>query len=760
MVWTGTSATGTMAPPDRRSVSLAVCIIAATVIGLPWADGGRSPAGQAAVVLLLALAGAAGFLARDFPALLNPSPLLVLGAILAGASAAQTIYPDRTVQALLLLVAYLLAAMLAARAARDAPWMERVLLDASVLSGLLVVGLGAVWLSRGNDGGFYANALIGPFGYPNAVAGFLLLVGGAAAATLQADRHRVERGVALVACAACLLGLHLTRSRGAWVAVGGGFVCWALIQWRREGLSRRLMWMVLAGLALLAGLVVAGSRLASLLLVLWPGGAEIPADMSVQWRLSILRWTWAMIRDHLWLGVGPGAFPVALIHYQQIPYISGENPHNLYAEIAAEYGLPAGLLFCLGVAICLVRVAMAARRLPFGHPVRGRRAALLGALAAFAIHSGIDLDWSFPAVALLAAAILGLATATLPVRRPRSARHPFLWRATILLVLAATAILSMTRYYSVALVGWGRDALAVGALPEAGRYVTRAQLLNPLSYSAHYWQARARLQAGDPRGAIEAAERTIRIAPEDPNTHALAGEMALAGGHMTTAIAHFQRAVDLAPAAHLRFHGGLFDAVVGAGTAPQALHSYARAVALFTDDRVLGTEARCLAPGDRYLLAHMSRRAGHLFPQDTAAADRRAAMARADLLSQPDPRGICATGGRPGRTSPEAAVVSFWRAWGVGGWPAAEPYLVPERRGPDTGKSRSEPAQVPGSPRVAWIHSLSGGPHRATVVYQLRKEDPDRANAEFRCARTLARFTSEGWLLVGPPLIHMGPCRS
>ena len=195
-----------MAPPDRRPLCIATCILAATLIGLPWAGGGRSSAGQAGVVLLLALAGAAAFLAGDAHATRGLSPWLALGAILAGASAIQTLYPDRTVQALLLLVAYVLAAAVAAYGARSAPQLERVLLDASVLSGLIVVALGLVWLSRGNEGGFYANALIGPFGYPNALAGFLLLVGGSAAATLQQDRSRVERGAALLACAACVLG--------------------------------------------------------------------------------------------------------------------------------------------------------------------------------------------------------------------------------------------------------------------------------------------------------------------------------------------------------------------------------------------------------------------------------------------------------------------------------------------------------------------------------------------------------------------------
>jgi hypothetical protein len=36
------------------------------------------------------------------------------------------------------------------------------------------------------------------------------------------------------------------------------------------------------------------------------------------------------------VGRGTRAFPVALMQYQRIPYVSGENPHNLYLELASS----------------------------------------------------------------------------------------------------------------------------------------------------------------------------------------------------------------------------------------------------------------------------------------------------------------------------------------------------------------------------------------------------------------------------------------
>jgi hypothetical protein len=155
----------------------------------------------------------------------------------------------------------------------------------------------------------------------------------------------------------------------------------------------------------------------------------------------------------------------------------------------------------------------------------------------------------------------------------------------------------------------------------------------------------------------------------------------------------------------------------------------------------------------------MSRLVARLAPENSAGVDKAAVLARAERLAQPDPRGICATGGRVGQTSPESAVVSFWRAWSEEGRPAAERYLLPERRWHASGQTASELSE--GSRfqqiRVAWIYALNGGPSQATVVYQVeRKEDDGPKN---RCARTDTRFTSQGWLLVDLPILDSGPCR-
>jgi len=280
--------------------------------------------------------------------------------------------------------------------------------------------------------------------------------------------------------------------------------------------------------------------------------------------------------------------------------------------------------------------------------------------------------------------------------------------------------------------------------------LVRARRLNPFSFSAHYWLAWTRLRAGDPQGALAAAERTLRSAPQDPNAHALVGEMALAGGHWGAATTAYRRATELAPAAHLSYHAGLVEALASLGRSAESIHAYEHAASLFTPERVLTSEARCLAPGDRYLFARMSRIAARLYEQVADPAGRQAATARAALLARPDSRGICATTDRPEQTSPEAVIGNFWRGWTDGGWPQAERYLLHPTRRPNL-EMGSQPV------RLAWIHSLSGGERSATVRYELEIGKSDART--IRCARTVTRFTREGWLLSETPSLEAGSCK-
>lgn len=748
-----------MPSPDRRFLALATPLLAGVLIGLPWATGGRSPIGQASLVLLLALAGGVAMIGRGLRSLARPSPLLLAGAVLATSSALHTIYPDRTIQYLLLLFAYLLAGTLAAQAAREEPWMERMLLAAIVTSGTLVAVVGLLRLFQGSEEGLYARLLVGPFGYPNAMAGFLLLTGGAALAMAQEGRGPATRAGAMAAGALAAAGLVLCRSRGAWLAAGAGFAVWAVIEYRRWWPQRR-PWFWLGTGSLLAALAWPSWSLGRSFLSL-SQLADRSDVSSLLWRWQILQWTWAMVRDHPWLGVGPGAFPVALTHYQRIPYVSGENPHNLYLELAAEYGLLAAILAVLTLGGFLARVGIMIRRTPEGDPTRRRLAIFLATVIAFFVHSLVDLDWSFPAIATAVATMLGLTSAPLGRRVEWDVHVRPIWRGVpIILLLLAAAFLSTTRYYASTLVTWARLALASGEVAQAQRDLTWALRLNPASFPAHYWMARARLLSGDPHGAAEVAERAIRIAPSDPNSHYLAGEIAAASNRWGVAEDRFRKAVELSPSAQLRFHASLVEAAANAGRRGEARFYYERAIAIFTEERVLDPEARCLMPGDRYLLARMSRIVARTIGDADGPSRQQRIMDRARFLARPDPRGICSNRGRPGQTSPEAAVDSFWRAIADGGWPQAGKFFAPEvqwsRPGGDGSLWRG--ADHPQRAWVSWVAALQGGETRASLRFEVEIETaPNRAIS--RCGRADLRLIKDNWYVERLPVMDPGPCQ-
>ncbi len=673
-------------------------------------------------------------------------------------SALHTIYPDRTVYSLLLLLAYSLAGALAAHGAREVPWGEPLLLTAILTSGVVVIGLGMVPLIRGDTGGIYAGVLTGPFVYPNALAGYLLLSGGAALAMLRAGR-----GLWLPVCggAALLLGgigLWLTQSRGALLAAFVGFILWATLE-RHTWWPRRRLWLSVGAVAFVTVLLSAPRSPIGALSSLF-GLTTQPVDTSLTWRKQILQWTWIMARENAWWGVGPGAFPVALTHYQGIPYVSGENPHNLYLELAAEYGLPAALLAVVVLGGFLGRVGHALVRMPPEDSRRRAGVALLAALVAFLVHNLGDLDWSFPAIAATATTLLGLTAARL-LRKPfhRSGTRP-VWRGALIVLLAVAALLSLTRYYAITLVTWGRYALAAGDAMSARRDLTWALRLNPWSFPAHQWMAWARLRSGDPQGAIEVAERVARLAPLDPNSQFLAGEITASVGRWDLAEERFRAAVDRSASAQLRFHAALVESAVRGGNAAEARARYERAVGIFSPDRVLHKEARCLAPGDRYLLARMSRIAARLYGEAGDAARQQVTAEQARLLAQLDRRGICVTWGRAGQESPEAVTESYWRALADGGWPLAEQFLAPGFRGslPEQSGVVEDGHAAPRRVQVAWIAALQADERQAGLRYQIDVELPFGRRIAW-CVIGAARLVGDGWYLTELPALEQEPCR-
>jgi hypothetical protein len=276
---------------------------------------------------------------------------------------------------------------------------------------LVVVGYGlladldliAAQRSVGADG-----RLDQPLTYWNAM-GALAAVGTVLAARIASDRTRPPRlrvGAA-AALAPLLLGLYLTYSRGALAAVALGAVLLLLLApearplWAHVGHRWRVVvgWGAVALLA--AALVVVAVDRASA-----PAQgttaqrfADIGSNRADYWRVAVDTFAGAPLA-----GVGSSGFRVEWLRERDVAE-GVVDAHSLYLETAAELGL-VGLAL---LAALLAGVAICARRLATRDPALA--AGPCAALAALALHAGIDWDWELPALSLIALLLAGMVIA-------------------------------------------------------------------------------------------------------------------------------------------------------------------------------------------------------------------------------------------------------------------------------------------------------------------------------------------------------------
>ena len=143
-------------------------------------------------------------------------------------------------------------------------------------------------------------------------------------------------------------------------------------------------------ISLCAGLVVAAG------VGLWRFGSRFSLDSPDRW--GAVEAAWQVFTSHPVAGAGPGLERLVLVREQggTSVYLFA---HNEYVQILAELGLVGGLLVVAFLALVLRRL--------WGAP---QAAGALAACVALALHAGFDFVWHVPAVPLLAAAFVGVAT--------------------------------------------------------------------------------------------------------------------------------------------------------------------------------------------------------------------------------------------------------------------------------------------------------------------------------------------------------------
>jgi putative inorganic carbon (HCO3(-)) transporter len=180
---------------------------------------------------------------------------------------------------------------------------------------------------------------------PNLLAAYLLPGVGMSLGCLLAWRTWAQRGLALTLVVVLTGCVVLTGSRSGWLglaavyAVFGAGLSWGWWHWSpHRPLWQRLLVGMGAGLILVAVLAVLGRSewLRLRFLSMFAGRA----DSSNNFRINVWAAVVAMIRDHLWLGIGPGnrAFNQIYPLYQR-PNFHALGAYSVPLEVAVEAGL-------------------------------------------------------------------------------------------------------------------------------------------------------------------------------------------------------------------------------------------------------------------------------------------------------------------------------------------------------------------------------------------------------------------------------------
>ena len=120
--------------------------------------------------------------------------------------------------------------------------------------------------------------------------------------------------------------------------------------------------------------------------------ASVQSNRYAYWKVAV-----RSFGDHPLAGVGSGGFQAEWL--RERPFREPvRDAHSLYVETPAELGL-VGLALVLAL---IGSVGVAARRATPAH------AGAVAALAAFALHAGVDWDWEMPALSLAALVLAGL----------------------------------------------------------------------------------------------------------------------------------------------------------------------------------------------------------------------------------------------------------------------------------------------------------------------------------------------------------------
>ncbi len=570
---------------ERRAERVVETLLLAALVAAPWAYGGAPEPARyalaagllASLTLWVATRARRGLAAPALAWRVAGLPLLALAQAVSGWSVA----PWSSVDAALLLSAFLGVSVFWSERARESHAAARRLAGALLLAASAQAAFGAVQqaVAPGQIYGAGTTLMTMPYGSfvnHNHFAGFVGLATLVAVGLAWGHARRAgEITPTSIALGGLALGLAATlfasRSRGGVLALGAGLVALCALRalqiaWQgRPATPWRLA--LGAGALLVAGagaacLLVPPETRAHLLGAFTGGGAR---DASGAYRLHMAGAALRLWASRPLAGAGYGAFADAVtLHKRAHGELRATHAENDVLEVLSEGGLVGAALLAW---LAIVVARRLRERLQQGRDAlhSGLVAGAAAALAGLGVHSCFDFNLRLPANALAAASLLGLVAAG-HVSRARGAREAAgarpvasgarAWGAAAAVGLALLASAAGWR----ALGAWRLEralqtpaAARLGALDEVlAAHPWRAEAWRERGLA---WRALARRPGGQPGVAFDArlsrAERdlsqALRLRPAWAEAWGDRGWLRLVRGDASGARADVDRAVALDP---------------------------------------------------------------------------------------------------------------------------------------------------------------------------------------------------------------------
>ncbi|MCL7454601.1 MAG: O-antigen ligase family protein [Anaerolineae bacterium] len=344
----------------------------------------------------------------------------------------------------------------------------------------------------------------------------------------RAARRWLSFVLSLGLLAMAVLGLLMSASRGAWIALGAAFLLgllWLLARWLGGSSTNRRAW-------ILAFLLV-GVATSAVIAVVWLGGVPglieaLPGPDTSLGRAVLLQDSLLLARDYPLIGAGLGGFMMLHSSYALLIHVGySVHSHSLFLDVAIEQGL--GGLLALSVMWLLFAVA-AWRGLIQGRerPGAGLLAAAALSLVVLVVHGLVDdVLYGSRAVLLL---FVPLALAV-PYLRAQAAPD---WRRRILVAAGSVVLLILAGLL------WWRPLLSTAYANLAAVRQSQAELS---LYTWPEWVLQDEVRrAVDLSSSIGGYERALALNPDHASANRRLGQIELSLAEYEDALGHLERA--------------------------------------------------------------------------------------------------------------------------------------------------------------------------------------------------------------------------